>query len=257
MGDKKTRKGLDTLRVDIQELTEVVIDMRDKLATQHALSAAEHDSGNNTSGTISNATRELETNARLAHENGAISAYGFFENPAGGDAPQIYRWSMEDKPARTVLNGSISQYAHALAAIGHPQRLNILLMLLSEPATANDVVSQLALGTTGAAYHHLNVLQAAGFVEQQHRGIFTIVLDRIPALLTILASLTNGMTVEIVDHLTEDETSAEPDDETDAYEADGEQAGSAVGQDIPDGSVIFVDSLPSDVENHSISNSTP
>jgi len=202
MGDKKTRKGLDTLRNDIQELTEVVADLKEKLATQHALSSAEN---HVSSATVSSAVRELEAHAREADENGSVSAYGYFESSGDQDEQHVYRWSMEERSAQEILSGPVSQYAHSLAAIGHPQRLNILLMLLSEPATANDVVSQLSLGTTGAAYHHLNVLQAAGFVEQQHRGIFTIVLDKIPALLTILASLSDGMAIEILDHLPEDE----------------------------------------------------
>lgn len=200
MGDKKKRKGLDTLRGDIQELTEVVADLRDKLAARQAFSSADHGAGrNHVSPTLSETTRKLEAHARAAHQNGSISAFGFFESAADNHASHVYRWSMEDLSVEEVLGGPINQYAHTLAAIGHPQRLNILLMLLVEPATANDVVTQLELGTTGAAYHHLNVLQAAGFVEQQHRGVFTIVLQRIPALLTILASLSDVMAVEILD----------------------------------------------------------
>lgn len=205
MGDKKTRKGLDTLRGDIQELTEAVADLRDKLATQQALSSAENESGRaSTSTPLSDTTRELEAHARAAHEKGSISAFGFFESSSDHETPRVYRWSMEDRSMKDVLSGPITHFAHSLAAIGHPQRLNILLMLLSEPATANDVVTQLELGTTGAAYHHLNVLQAAGFVEQRHRGIFTIVPNKIPSLLTILASLSNSMAVEIHDRVSTD-----------------------------------------------------
>lgn len=219
MGDKKTRKGLDTLRGDIQGLTEVVADLRDKLTTQHALSSAEHFAGSYGSPiALSSLTREIETHARAARESGSISAFGYFEGAGNGEDAHVFRWSMEERPVKAILGGPITQYAHMLAAIGHPQRLNILLMLLEEPATANDVVSELSLGTTGAAYHHLNVLQAAGFVEQQHRGIFTIVPQRIPALLTILASLSNGMAVEILDDLPEEE---QPEDEEDTDPIEG------------------------------------
>lgn len=217
MADKRMRKGLDSLRSEIQSLTEIVADLRDRIATQQALASVRGPHGNQAADSrVSDTTREIEGRVRSADDNGAVSLYGFFETSGGNEESLVYRWSLEDRPAHDILKGPIPQFAHMLAAIGHPQRLNILLMLLDEPSTANDVVTQLSLGTTGAAYHHLNVLQAAGFVEQHQRGIFTIVANRIPTLLTILASLSNEMAVEITSVAEGQEApgdEAEPDDE--------------------------------------------
>ena len=197
MADKKVRKGLDALRGDIQELAESFAAFRAQVSAQQAAAAAEHQKRGIADGAATSATGTLEMRGVESGRQGYVGSFGYYQPVSGNGEAHLYRWSLEERPVEDILAFPIDEYAQVLAAIGHKQRLGILLMILAKPATANDVVSELSLGTTGAAYHHLNVLQAAGLVEQQRRGVFTIVLAKVPALLTILASLSGAIAVDI------------------------------------------------------------
>jgi hypothetical protein len=56
-----------------------------------------------------------------------------------------------------------------------------------------DLVGRLGLGTTGQAYHHLHLLQAADLIEPlggpQPRGRFGLKPHRVQGFLTILAGV--------------------------------------------------------------------
>lgn len=198
MADKKVRKSLDSLRGDIQELAESFAAFRAQVSAEQAAAAAEYQKRNTDVPTPASVTTGLlEMRAAEPGSSGYVSSFGYYQPPTGIGEAQIYRWSLEEYPIQDLLTFPVDEYAQVLAAIGHKQRLGILLMILLKPATANDVVTELALGTTGAAYHHLNVLQAAGLVEQQRRGVFTIVPGQVPTLLTILASLSGTTAVDI------------------------------------------------------------
>jgi DNA-binding transcriptional ArsR family regulator len=194
MTDKKLRKTVDALRSEMQELSEAIAALRTLVSTQEAAQAAVRQQ--RASKTATAATQSLR---RLSEQDGGagrISAYGVFE-AAGEGGTTTFQWSLEEHPLRDVLDVDIELAAQVLAAAGHAQRLGILLMLLPAPATANEVVTALSLGTTGAAYHHLNVLQAAGLVEQRQRGLFSIVPEQVPVILTILAALSGAIGVDI------------------------------------------------------------
>lgn len=201
MAGKKIKSELDSVRSDIKELTEAVWAIRDHLTTAQAVAAAEHQA-NHRRGRSNGQTPTTEGLAALAAERsepGYLSTYGVYESPDGLASSRAYRWSLQEQPVAALLDGPIESYAQVLAAIGHKQRLGILLHLLAHPSTATALVAALSLGTTGAAYHHLNVLQAAGLVEQEQRGVFAVVPHRVPALLTILAGLSGTIAVDVVD----------------------------------------------------------
>ena len=193
MAAKKTRKSLDSLRGDIQELAESFAAFRDLVESRQAAAAAERERHGMGSGSVSG-MHDVDapiSASGISH----VSMSGHYETmPDTGELG--YAWSLDRTPLEDLLTFPIEQHAQRLAAIGHSQRLGIALMLLKKPATANDVVTALSLGTTGAAYHHLNVLQAAGFVEQRQRGIFSLVSNQIAVLLTILSALSNTISVD-------------------------------------------------------------
>jgi DNA gyrase subunit B len=207
MAAKKIRNELESVRGDIKELTEAVWALRDQLTTEQAVAAAEQQTrkrraSQNGQPQSIDGLAALSALAALAAETaeaGYLSTFGVFASPNGETARHAYRWSLQEHPVTALLDPPIDQYAQVLAAIGHKQRLSILLQLLSQASTATDLVSALSLGTTGAAYHHLNVLQAAGLVQQEQRGIFAMVPDRVPALLTILAGLSGTIDVEVTE----------------------------------------------------------
>lgn len=192
MATKKLQKSIDTVKGDVRELVEAFWAFREEVMTQRAVSAAERQSA-------SSGGAPAEDALALAADGstGVLRVIGYYEMPDGAGAQASHQWSLDDYPVEQVLSLPVEDAARVLAAVGHKQRLGIILMLLRCPATANEMVQALSLGTTGAAYHHLNVLQGTGLVEQAQRGVFSIVPERVPALLTILGGLSGAIRAEV------------------------------------------------------------
>ena len=193
LAKSKTRKSLDGLRGDIQELAESFAAFRDQIVTQQAGAAAERQRHH---ARAVGSSDHQHQEAVAVDDIGVITMSGRYEALAENGESHQSEWTLERTKVHDILAFDIDQHAQRLAAIGHVQRLGIVIMLLKKPCTANDVVTELSLGTTGAAYHHLNVLHAAGFVEQRQRGMFSLVASQTPVLLTIFAGLSGGITFE-------------------------------------------------------------
>lgn len=88
-----------------------------------------------------------------------------------------------------VSDADFTEAASLMAAIGHPQRLRMTVMLAQGPVSVNEIVQQLGLKTTGAAYHHLNVLTNHGIAEQPQRGTFALAQAHAPRVLHLLEAL--------------------------------------------------------------------
>jgi DNA-binding transcriptional ArsR family regulator len=192
---KKTSKAIDKLRADVQGLSEAVWALKQHVGVEVA---GEQAATGSTSG--KNKTLErLAEKAVDASAPGVISSFGSYVIPDGAGTLRTIQWQLEEIPAETVLPSDVEATAERISAVGHKLRLAILLQLLDQPKSASDLVTALALGTTGAAYHHLNVLQHAGFVVQQERGTYEIVPEQIAAVVGILAALTAQPSVDIID----------------------------------------------------------
>lgn len=89
----------------------------------------------------------------------------------------------------SVADTDLTGAAALMAAIGHPQRLRMVLMLAQQPTSVTAMVERLSLRTTGAAYHHMNVLMNNGIVTQPERGTFALTEDHAPQVHRILAAL--------------------------------------------------------------------
>lgn len=92
-----------------------------------------------------------------------------------------------DLPALTGTD--IADAATLLAALGHPQRLQMTMILAQNDASVNDLMEQLGLATTGAAYHHIKVLMNQGLVEQPARGTFALTAEALPRVQHLLNGL--------------------------------------------------------------------
>ena len=168
------------MRVELQTLAEAVWALRDHVTVQSAAVAA---------GAGSAPSRPIAADlAENAGERGTVVSRGVVRGTVEG---QEVRWD-QDLPVEQLLDGENADAAAILASIGHKQRLAIAKVLLASPTTAADLVTRLELGTTGAAYHHLNVLQAAGMVTQESRGVFAIHPGRVSILVTILAGVASA-----------------------------------------------------------------
>ena len=114
---------------------------------------------------------------------GGVVFAGAVDLPAG---PIRYQWA---RPAEHLLAADWSERADRAAALGHPLRLSILRLLLDGERTVAQLVDELTLGSTGVAYHHLNLLQGAGWVTSPRRGTWAIPASRIIPLLSIVIAL--------------------------------------------------------------------
>lgn len=192
---KKTEKAINNLRSDLQELTEAFWAFREGIITQQATTQAE--AQNTTPLTSQSVNAELlQERTTESDEHGYVSGFGYYESPETGKA---IRWSMPEASASSLHDVDLDAASRVLAALGHAQRMRIALLLTRRPSSVNEIVDELGMGTTGAAYHHVNVLQGAGIVEAAERGSFNIVPERLPMLLSVLAGLTTQIATETID----------------------------------------------------------
>ncbi len=188
---KKTNKAIEKLRQDVQSLSEAVWTLRKHVRVEVAAESAAN-------GARSKRLRQLEEQAEETDARGVVSAYGTFRLEAPAGNTRAVRWQHENVALESLIPDNLDQAAARLAAIGHRQRLAILVSLLQAPASVSELVKALELGTSGAAYHHLNVLQSAGFVGQRERGLFEIAPEQVGCIVGILAALATDPTVDDV-----------------------------------------------------------
>lgn len=189
---KKTTKTVEKLRADVQALSEAVWALKKHVRVEVAAESAANGSRNRKSRKLIN----LEESTAGSDTRGMVSAWGTFRLPGPAGAERQVHWEHENVAAESLIPEDLDAAATRLAAIGHRQRLSILVALLQKPASVSELVSGLELGTSGAAYHHLNVLQGAGLVVQQERGIFGIAPEQVGTLVGILSALATSPTVE-------------------------------------------------------------
>lgn len=190
MAGKKVKNEVESIRGELKELAEAVWALRDQMQNESAASAASR------SGASVERNQQVASLERKTSEDastGSLSSFGYYESAEDGAA---VRWALDALPVEEALTSKQASAASTLAAVGHPQRLAILGAILRKPTSAGELVESLSLGTTGAAYHHLNVLQSAGFITQMQRGIFRFQPEKAPVFLTLLAALSGSLRVE-------------------------------------------------------------
>lgn len=73
-----------------------------------------------------------------------------------------------------------------LIALAHPLRLEMCRLASKGPVRVHTFIEELQLGTTGQAYHHVKILEKAGWLVNSPHG-WSLPLDRYTTLLGILA----------------------------------------------------------------------
>jgi len=174
---KKAKSEVEGIRTELRTLAEAVWALRNQVSFEAATAAA--------NGHGAHAAYRPAADLEEAAGRGMVTTRGVARS--ANDDLEI-SWE-QNIGVEALLAADTDGPAKELAAIGHPQRLAIVKTLLNGPSTAAALVVGLELGTTGAAYHHLNVLQGAGLVSQASRGVFELSVARTGAMLTILAGL--------------------------------------------------------------------
>ena len=184
MAGKKAKSDVDAIRGELAELAEAIYALREQVTVEAAATAA---SRNGESGRKASFPARSSIPAGL--ETGTVNGSGSLQIASGGSDPLVVQWALDNVPVESLLDQDFDHLARLLAAIGHRQRLAILKAILVRPRSAAELVTELRLGTTGAAYHHLNVLQSADLVTQADRGVFTVHPQRAAILAIILSSV--------------------------------------------------------------------
>lgn len=179
---KKVRNEIDALRGDLQSLSEAVWALRDHVTVQNAAAVAANGAAPSRGAALA---ADLAERADEDGAQGIATSRGYFVDSTGN---REYRWDLERRAA-DLLAVDADVVARTLAAVGHRQRFLILKAILDRPMSAAELVATLDLGTTGAAYHHLNVLQAADLVTQEGRGTFAVQPHRVSAIFAMLAGV--------------------------------------------------------------------
>lgn len=102
-----------------------------------------------------------------------------------GNRKYKYQWQ---RPTQFVTDESWEENIKRLTAIAHPTRAEILRRLLCAPASANDLVQEGLVSSTGTTYHHLNELSSAGWIAKSKSGTFEIRPTRVIPLMTIITA---------------------------------------------------------------------
>ncbi len=206
---KKTDKAIAKLRSDVQALSEAVWALKEHVRIEAAADSAAADGSRKRT---SRKLREIETQLADGEAQGGVSGYGSVRLPGANGVSRVVRWQLENATTDSVVPTDLDHAAAVLAAAGHRQRLAILIALLRQPMSVSELVSLLDLGTSGAAYHHLNVLQSVDLVTQQERGTFELAPEQVATVIGMMSALAVSPTVE-----TEERASVqEPDGEADA-----------------------------------------
>lgn len=87
-----------------------------------------------------------------------------------------------------MLERDWADFAAALAALGHPVRLEILKHVLTGTQGTAELAEIEGLGTTGQLHHHLRELRSAGWVKHVGRGRYDVAAARVVPLLVALVA---------------------------------------------------------------------
>ncbi|WP_069601102.1 ArsR/SmtB family transcription factor [Brevibacterium aurantiacum] len=118
---------------------------------------------------------------RAGDEGGVV--YTGHTTPPGGESP--VSWQMGLRSA-AINDLNFAEAAPALAALGHPVRLELLQAIYEGTTTVAQLGEDERFGTTGQIYHHIHALAGAGWLENSRRGHWRVPGQKIIPLLTLI-----------------------------------------------------------------------
>lgn len=123
-----------------------------------------------------------------ASPDGSVAFGGVAHNLGHSGGEVVYQWHRDNQDLiDDTWDGAITR----LAAIAHPARGAIMRRLLVGSASVAQLIDEHILRSPGTSYHHLNTLVAAGWVEKNDTGEYSVRAARVIPLLTIIAAADN------------------------------------------------------------------
>lgn len=103
--------------------------------------------------------------------------------PPGAESPVSWQMGLHSAALEDL---SFAEAAPALAALGHPVRLELLQAIYEGTSTVAQLGDDDRFGTTGQIYHHIHALAGAGWLENSRRGQWRVPGQKIIPLLTLI-----------------------------------------------------------------------
>lgn len=123
----------------------------------------------------------LQQGEESRERKGEIVYAGVATLPTG----EQYLWQRHGSVA-ALLKSEWSGFDAVIAALGHPVRLRLLKLILGGKSSKAELEAAAEVGTSGQLYHHLKILQDAGWVRSLERGQYGVPGERVVPLLAIL-----------------------------------------------------------------------
>lgn len=118
---------------------------------------------------------------------GGKKTAGIAKKARGGPKNRLLSLEDMENAARQVGRGARTEHlAGLLAAMAHPQRIQILLKLLAGECTHRALAKATNL-KAGPLYHHLRELRMAGLIGPKIRDLYVLTLQGGRAILSALA----------------------------------------------------------------------
>lgn len=114
-------------------------------------------------------------------EGGVV--YTGHTTPPRAETPVSWQMGL---PSAAINDLSFAEAAPALAALGHPVRLELLQAVYEGTTTVAQLGDDDRFGTTGQIYHHIHALAGAGWLENSRRGHWRVPGQKIIPLLTLI-----------------------------------------------------------------------
>ncbi len=132
--------------------------------------------------------KELDRLENACGESGTTGRITYLGVFASGGRQST--WMRNDVNTDNLLslaeNGTADK---VLKCIGSQEKLNVLVALLRQPRTVQQLVDECGFSSTGQVYHHLKPLLAANVVEESARGQYNVVPHRVQGLVMLLAGI--------------------------------------------------------------------
>ncbi|GAA1860415.1 winged helix-turn-helix domain-containing protein [Brevibacterium marinum] len=114
-------------------------------------------------------------------EGGVV--YTGHTTPPGAESPVSWQMGLD---SAAIEDLTFAEAAPALAALGHPVRLELLQAIYEGTTTVAQLGDDDRFGTTGQIYHHIHALAGAGWLENSRRGHWRVPGQKIVPLLTLI-----------------------------------------------------------------------
>jgi DNA-binding transcriptional ArsR family regulator len=177
--------------MNLAELTEVVGDLAARIAALEAGPSVEPARADADTSIVRSMIDEIEAAGDGSTDGGTVLYAG-----AVPSAGRLAAWQM-NRTADDLLAADPATTARLLAALGSPQRVQIVQLLIASPATTSELTARLDEPSAGQLFHHLKELLAAGVIHQPRRGVYAVHPQHVVPLLTVIScsvDLTAGST---------------------------------------------------------------